>query len=384
MKNPKTGAVISLTCLFMIGGLAALPILAVGLDEPTPVGCPQPGLTGEAVDDGTPSILGSSTLTVANLRTWWASTGRGQPARLRIAIADLIALYISEGESEGVRGDRALAQAVLETGHFTNSDTAINNFAGIAHYDGTPSGSGFKDPMIGVRAQIQLLKKYALGNNAPLANPDVAPNAGASATTWGGLAGTWASATNYWTSLSTVYESMRAHAVANSEQASSADSDSPAICSTGDPLVSGDYALPLEGHWYEEHPEWFDRPHHDYPAIDIPVPIGTPIYAVADGVVVGTPTSGKCGIGVVLNGGDQAQYTYCHGQPGTQAVAIGDHVTVGQHILDSASSGNSTGPHLHFSIEVGGVKRCPQPFLAAIALEEGLAPRVLPATGCTS
>jgi hypothetical protein len=60
---------------------------------------------------------------------------------------------------------------VLETGHFTNSDTAINNFAGIAHYDGAASGSAFRNPVIGVRAQIQLLKKYALGNDAPLANP---------------------------------------------------------------------------------------------------------------------------------------------------------------------------------------------------------------------
>jgi len=77
----------------------------------------------------------------------------------------------------------AFAQAVLETGDFTNSDTAINNFAGIGHFDGTASGSPFPNPIIGVRAQIQLLKKLALGNDAPLANPDVAPGAGASAST---------------------------------------------------------------------------------------------------------------------------------------------------------------------------------------------------------
>lgn len=98
-------------------------------------------------------------------------------------IGDLIALYLSEGEAEGVRGDLALAQAVLETGHFTNSDTAINNFAGIAHYDDAASGSAVRDPVIGVRAQIQLLRKYALGNEAQLANADVSPNAGATATT---------------------------------------------------------------------------------------------------------------------------------------------------------------------------------------------------------
>ncbi|MCZ7537870.1 MAG: M23 family metallopeptidase [Acidimicrobiia bacterium] len=126
------------------------------------------------------------------------------------------------------------------------------------------------------------------------------------------------------------------------------------------------------------------RPHHDYPAIDIPVPVGTPLYAVTNGVVVGTPTSGKCGIGVVFNGDDDAQYAYCHGQPGTQAVAIGERITVGQHLMDSASTGNSTGPHLHFSIETGGARRCPQTFLVSIAEGQPLAPQGLPATGCIS
>ena len=68
--------------------------------------------------------------------------------------------------------DLALAQAVLETGHFTNRDTSINNFAGIAHYDNAASGSAFADPVIGVRAHIQLLKKYAAGNDTALANPE--------------------------------------------------------------------------------------------------------------------------------------------------------------------------------------------------------------------
>ncbi len=207
MKQPKLGAAVAVAGLLTVGGLTALPILAAGL--PSPPGC---GPSEEVADDGTPSILGVSRLTVTDLRAWWTGTGRGQPSRLGIAIGDLIALYVSEGDAEGVRGDLALAQAVLETGYFTNSDTANNNFAGIAHYDGAASGAGFSDPIIGVRAQIQLLKKYALGNDAPLTNADVAPNAGASATTWGGLAGTWASATTYWTSLSSVYESMLTHA----------------------------------------------------------------------------------------------------------------------------------------------------------------------------
>jgi murein DD-endopeptidase MepM/ murein hydrolase activator NlpD len=380
MKRPKLGLALALACLVTVGGLTALPILVVGVGDASPPGC---GQIGEIANDGTPSILGPSTLTVAELRAWWDGTGRGQPSRLGIAIADLIALYISEGDAEGVRGDIAFAQAVLETGHFTNGDTAINNFAGIAHYDGTESGSAFRDPIIGVRAQIQLLKKYALGNDAPLANADVAPRAGASATTWGGLAGTWASATTYWTALSSVYEAMLDHAGAISDQRAQFAALESASC-TGDLLISGDYALPVERHWYDEYPEWFTQPHDDSPAIDIPVPVGTPLYAVTSGVVVSTPTDGDCGIGVVFNGDDGAQYTYCHGGSGTQAVAIGDKLTVGQHLMDSASTGKSTGPHLHFSIETGGAYRCPQPFLVAIADGHPLAPQDLPTDGCTS
>jgi murein DD-endopeptidase MepM/ murein hydrolase activator NlpD len=376
MKLPAAAA---LACLVTIGGLTSLPILAIGVGGSSPPGC---GEIGEVADDGTPSILGSSALTVSDLRAWWNSTGRGQPARLGIAIEDLIALYLSEGDAEGVRGDMALAQAVLETGHFTNSDTAINNFAGIAHYDGAASGSAFVDPILGVRAQIQLLKKYALGNDAPLANPNVAPRAGASATTWGGLAGTWASATTYWTSLNSVYESMLAHAGTAPASPDPFDSLDALACPGGDLAVSGDYALPVERHWYDENPRWFTKPHHDYPAADIPVPTGTPLFAVTNGVVVGTPTSGKCGIGVIFNGDDGAQYTYCHGNPGTQAVAIGDRVSVGQRILDSASTGNSTGPHLHFGIRVDGTQRCPQPFFVAIADGAPLAPRGLPTNRC--
>lgn len=381
MKRRKLGTAIALACLVTVGGVTALPILAVGVSSASPPGC---GPLGEIADDGTPTILGPSTLTVADLRGWWDSTGRGQPPRLRIAIGDLIALYLSEGDAEGVRGDMAFTQAVLETGYFTNSDTAINNFAGIGHFDGTASGSLFPNPIIGVRAQIQLLKKYALGNDAPLANPDVAPSAGASATTWGGLAGTWATSATYRTALSTVYESMLSHAGTASDELALLSAFGAASCPAGELAIAGDYALPLERRWHDEHPEWFTRPHHDYPAIDIPVPVGTPLYAVTKGVVVGTPTGGRCGIGVVLNGDDRAQYTYCHGQPGTQAVAVGERITVGQHLMDSASTGNSTGPHLHFGIETDGAKRCPQNFLVAIADGQRLAPQDLPTAGCTS
>ena len=383
MKRHPLAAAVAVAVLCAIAGLTALPILSISLTAAPSTTC---GGDVAPEEDGTPSILGPSALTVADLRAWWASTGRAQPARLGIAIDDLLALYISESAAEGVRGDMALAQAVLETGHFTNSDTSRHNYAGIAHYDGSASGTPFASPLVGVRAQIQLLKKYALGNDATLANPNVAPRAGASATTWGGLAGSWASATNYWTVLSSMYDSIAAHAVASSTPGAADTSPAPAVpvaCPAGTPAISGDYALPLERRWYDEHPQWFTKPHHDYPAADIPVPVGTPLYAVTNGVVVGTPTSGKCGIGVLFNGDDGIQYVYCHGQPGTQRVRVGDRVNVGQLILDSASTGNSTGPHLHFGIRIGGINHCPQPFFVAIADGAPVSPQSLPTSGCS-
>ena len=166
------------------------------------------------------------------------------------------------------------------------------------------------------------------------------------------------------------------------DASSTSTSIKPAACTVGVLAVSGDYALPVERIWYEQHPDWFTKPHHDYPAADIPVPTGTPIFAAAAGVVVSTPTSGKCGIGVVINGDDGAQYTYCHGLPGSHAVATGDKVATGQPLMLSASTGNSTGPHLHFAIEFDGRARCPQEFLRTVVNGQAVGPSALPAVGC--
>jgi hypothetical protein len=125
---------------------------------------------------------------------------------------DVAELYITEGAAEGVRGDIAFAQAILETGHFTSAAVERHNLAGIAHYDGSKAGRTFPDLRTGVRAHIQLLKKFAAGNQADLAHPDVAPTAGARATTWAQLAGTWASSTGYWLSISRIYGAMLATA----------------------------------------------------------------------------------------------------------------------------------------------------------------------------
>jgi hypothetical protein len=217
-------------CLGLVTVVIGLPLLVAGAGLVSGADTCTNG-TPAASGDGTPTMLGPSTLTAAEMARWWNTTGRRQPDRLAAPIEDLITLYSDEGEAEGIRGDVAFAQAIHETGWFTNSDTAHNNFAGIAHYDGNRRGTGFADGQTGVRAHIQLLKKFAAGNEVEFTNPDVAPQAGAQATTWGELAGTWATDPEYWTKVSRIYSSMLTGA---GRQGTSARSD-PGCPPTGGP-----------------------------------------------------------------------------------------------------------------------------------------------------
>jgi hypothetical protein len=225
--------------------------------------------------------------------------------------------------------------------------------------------------VIGVRP-IQLLKKYAAGNDTPLASPDVSPNAGAHATTWAGLATRWATAPDYWSKLSSIYESMLAGRAGP-------DLDGMGrACPVGVAAVVGDYALPVEARWYAEHPQWFTKPHHDYPAADIPVPTGTPIFAAAAGTVVKAPAGGACGLGVIVNSADDVTWLYCHGSDGGALVSPGDQVVPGQ-LMHSASPATRPAPH-HFGIE-STAEPLPPAFMVAVA---GLTdhPQSLPASGC--
>ncbi len=116
-------------------------------------------------------VMGASLLSGAELAAWFKSTG--QRARLTgtTTIDDLAQFYVDEGAAEGVRGDLAFAQAVIETGSFGNA--IDNNYAGIGACDSCESEMLFPTPRDGVRAQIQLLRNYAdpTSSAATLANP---------------------------------------------------------------------------------------------------------------------------------------------------------------------------------------------------------------------
>lgn len=104
---------------------------------------------------------------------------------------------------------------------------------------------------------------------------------------------------------------------------------------------------------------------------DMPVGTGTPVLASAAGVVVGVTNGcanvgyrgnscgGYCGNYVLLEHDDGTRTIYCHMQLNSFQVSNGQRVACGQHLGNSASSGSSTGPHLHFGWRSGGIYRDP-------------------------
>lgn len=108
-----------------------------------------------------PSILGVSVLDQDDLVTWYRTYYSADPPVA--PIADIIASYLKVGAEEGVTGDIAFAQAMLETGGFRSGHAQDFNFAGIGAYDSCSPSCGFNFASIdaGVRSHIQLLRAYA-------------------------------------------------------------------------------------------------------------------------------------------------------------------------------------------------------------------------------
>lgn len=87
--------------------------------------------------------------------------------------------------------------------------------------------------------------------------------------------------------------------------------------------------------------------------IDIAAPIGTPVVAAADGVVVSAGwNSGGYGNLVEVQHPDGSVTRYAHNN--RILVRQGQEVAQGQQISEMGSTGFSTGPHLHFEVRPGG------------------------------
>ncbi|WNF30646.1 LysM peptidoglycan-binding domain-containing M23 family metallopeptidase [Streptomyces sp. C11-1] len=84
---------------------------------------------------------------------------------------------------------------------------------------------------------------------------------------------------------------------------------------------------------------------------DFQAPSGTPIRAIGPGTVVSAGWSGSYGNEVVIKHEDGMYSQYAH--QSSLSVSVGQTVTGGQQIGLSGSTGNSTGPHLHFEVRTG-------------------------------
>ncbi|GLF92765.1 transglycosylase family protein [Streptomyces yaizuensis] len=85
--------------------------------------------------------------------------------------------------------------------------------------------------------------------------------------------------------------------------------------------------------------------------VDFPVPTGTPVRSVATGRVVSAGWAGSYGYQVIIRHLDGRYSQYAH--LSALAVRSGQEVASGQRIARSGSTGNSSGPHLHFEIRTG-------------------------------
>ncbi len=111
--------------------------------------------------------MGNARLSAAQLVNWF-SRRQPQPAGVYGAtepVETLATYFIEEGSLEGVAGDVAFVQSIIETGWFRFSGAvpgSKNNFAGIGAVDSSPGdAASFPDARTGVRAQIQHLRAYA-------------------------------------------------------------------------------------------------------------------------------------------------------------------------------------------------------------------------------
>ena len=132
-------------------------------------------------------------------------------------------------------------------------------------------------------------------------------------------------------------------------------------------VSTGTYIWPLPGYrpgsayGWRIHPIWGDRRFHA--GEDIGAPSGTPILAADSGLVTVIPDNGN-GYGnyIMINHGGGRVTLYAH--MSGFAVSNGATVTQGQTIGYVGSTGNSTGPHLHFEVRVNGATTDPKGYFS--------------------
>ncbi|MBF5044486.1 M23 family metallopeptidase [Aggregicoccus sp. 17bor-14] len=107
-----------------------------------------------------------------------------------------------------------------------------------------------------------------------------------------------------------------------------------------------------------EHPTLGRRMLHA--GVDISLPVGTPVYAAEAGVVRRASEDAVNGKVLILEHGNGVTTAYLHASE--LLAGVGDHVARGALIARSGNTGRSTGPHLHFQLELNGQPMDPMRF----------------------
>jgi murein DD-endopeptidase MepM/ murein hydrolase activator NlpD len=110
---------------------------------------------------------------------------------------------------------------------------------------------------------------------------------------------------------------------------------------------------------------WRTRPWPEFhKGVDLEADYGTDVHATAAGTVASAGWEGGFGIKVDVDHGNGYHTWYAH--LSRASVAAGQHVTKGQPIAYSGSTGESTGPHLHYQVMYQGQPVDPQPYLNGV------------------
>ena len=99
----------------------------------------------------------------------------------------------------------------------------------------------------------------------------------------------------------------------------------------------------------------------NHKGVDFAASTGTPIYAAASGTVTSAGYSGKAGNLIIINHGNGLLTYYMHCD--TIFVSAGQKVSRGQNSGQVGTTGNSTGPHLHFQVMNNGTPVNPMSYL---------------------
>nr|WP_214778938.1 M23 family metallopeptidase [Exiguobacterium sp. s22] len=149
-----------------------------------------------------------------------------------------------------------------------------------------------------------------------------------------------------------------AAAAAKKQQGSSSNSGSSATAApvSSAPASGGMFQRPANGRFSQGWgPASGSNGYSFHNGLDIAGPVGTPIYAAQTGTVLRAGWGGAYGnhvmIAHVING---QVWTTVYAHMSSVSVSAGQRVTQGQNIGALGSTGNSTGPHLHFEIHRGG------------------------------